>query len=717
MSNDPVDLRLFLGMLRRRVGLILTTVIVLLGLTAIALIMITPLYTGTALILVDPRQKNLLDAENTITSNAGDSARVNSEVELIRADSILLEVIRTGVAPDGPSLLGDPEFGVRLSVMDQMLSFLRLKEPQLPTGDAAAGQVLDHVKSRISAERRGLTFLIAVNAQSRDPIKAAELANAVAETHIRIQLQQKVASVIAARDRVQDQIAEAKDAVVAAEKNFDGYVFSDLDRIAQQSGRSDLGALRDQRAELMEAGKGLRERLRALEDAPANAAPSELAQRIGSQSAMDLVREHDGLRQALQQSADDPFSAGEFQDEMKAIETRLEQAAAKARQELREAIIRSDQDASVLNAKIRAALFESPLPADVLAQIYGLQQRSVNATDQYQTLLARAQTLDTEVALQVADSRIVSPAFTPTEPSFPRTGLVLLAVAIVSLGAGIGLAFVFETYIGGFTSETQVEAVARVPVAAAVPRLTGCPDETAVADHLVNAQLSGFAESFRRLRISVDQFGPGAVDFDKPETPKRGKVIMVSSALPGEGKSTVALCLARTLAMAGDRTVIVDCDLRRPSIQRHMDIMPSSGLADLLSGTLSGQDMTRIVKEDPKTDLTAVVGDRCADTPTDRLFNQKSFSELIASAAARFDYVILDTPPIAPVVDGLYLARYADAIVFVIEWAKTPQSECIRCLDKLAQAKKGDVPFVAVLNQQSQKGRMGYARYAGYDIA
>lgn len=712
MNDDDLDIRRLLGILRRQAKLIIATVAFILAVAVFAVFSITPLYTGTTLILVDPSRKNLLDPTNSIASSSTDSARVDSEVELVGSDTVLLSVIQNGIDANGTSLLSDPEFGVKLGLRDKLLAFLRIQDAELPSGDKALGSIMNNLKESISVNRRGLTYLISVKARSEDPAKAAKLANAVAEVYISSQLAYKTQNAVAARDIVQEQIKEAEQTVIVAERNFDDYVLNNIDRFITETGRADLAALRDQIQSIHSQESAIEGRITNLRSSISSNDYNALAASLGTQAASEFAEQRRLLLQRLQATQANSSTAINLRAELDRVEDAIRQEGETALATFRSTMANYDTRVSDLRRELNTQIIGSDLSPDILAQIYRLQQISRNATAQYQTLLARTQALETEAALQIADSRIVSPAFPPTEPSYPNTKLVLAAALMIALGIGAGFAFLFENYIGGFTTEGQVEAVTRVPIATVIPHHSDAQGRPSISDYLVESPLSMFAESIRRLRVAIDHLLPQPIRNGKGK--KQGRVIMISSALPNEGKSTVALSLARTLAISGASTVILDCDLRKPSIQRQLDVALTAGLADLLSGSIPTNDLSEVVRDDPKTDLTVVLGDRRSDVPTDQLFMTGTFSKLIASATERFDYVILDTPPIEPVVDGLYLAKYADLIAYVIRWAKTPQSVTVKALKKLNESKREDTKIVTLLNQQELGQSTQYYAYRDY---
>ncbi|MDM9626080.1 Wzz/FepE/Etk N-terminal domain-containing protein [Rhizobium sp. S152] len=339
--------------------------------------------------------------------------------------------------------------------------------------------------------------------------------------------------------------------------------------------------------------------------------------------------------------------------------------------------------------------------SETLTQFYSLQQAAQIARTQYQTMLARLQDFEAQASLQMADSRIISQALAPIDPSYPRKGLMLFVLALLALFAGMGAALLREFFVGGFTSEDQVGAVLGAPLASVAPEQSGSelgkPHGRGLSDAIVSAPLSVFSESIRRIRASIDQALMRTAS-DSGE----GIVIMVSSALPGEGKSTLATALARTYALAGRRTLLIDCDLRKPSIHRHVDREPMPAFVNLLRGQ-PDPGLANMVVTDSATSLSVILGARPAEFPTDDLLMNPKVNTLLERARQHFDYIIIDTPPIETAVDALYLARLCDAVLFVVRWASTPQSAARKALSGLRGSLKNGAPVVAVLNRQDRR--------------
>lgn len=709
MDANAFDLRTLLHLVRRRYLLILVVTVVSIGVAGVALFALKPVYTATTLVLVDPSKKNLLDPENQGASGS-DSLRVDSEVELVKSETTLLSVAKE------LNLAKDQEFGLRLSMRETLLAFLRISQPTLPSGDDAVQSVVGNLRDAVTVQRRGLTFLIAVNARSARPAFAADIANAMARAYIQQQLEAKVSSTLASRDIIQARVTDASGTIAQSENAFDAFVDQNIARISEATGRSDFQSTRQEIERLT--------RSRALAASTADIAEQSLQQQdwvslastLKDDALASLQQQRDYLLNALSNAQQGSAAAVDLQASLKSLEGEIQQKATTAVDALRRDLAGSQARVTELRTQLRTSILDSNLPNDILTNIYELQQGAEIARTQYQTLLQRLNDLDTQAFLQVADSRIVSEATPPSVPSFPNPRFILTASAVVGLLLGFGIALLIENFVGGFTSEAQAESILKVPVTAAIPRQRsnkrGGAEALTVADALIVNPLSVYSESIRRIRVGVDQAmrrRPGDAEL------QRGRVVVVSSAAPNEGKTTMSLSLARAYALSGLSTLLIDCDLRKPSIHKQLGMEASEGLLDYLSNSANEiSDLKTIMAVDGGSGARIVFGARRSDIATDQLIAGKTFARLIAAAQNSFDIVILDTPPIGPVVDGLYLAGMADAILFVVKWSATPQQEVRSAVSALLAAKPADTPLLTVLNQQDINPASYRGKYAGY---
>lgn len=705
MDETEFDIRSIFGLLRRQLRLIVITVIAVVALAGVVTFSLTPIYSSSALIMVDPSNKNLLDPETQGTSAGADSARIDSEVELVRSDNVLLKVI------ESQNLLADEEFGVSLGAWTQIMGFLRLADPALPSGEDALNQSLNRLRGAVSVQRRGLTYLISVQVHSENRGKAADLANAIAQAYISDQLASKVNSTLASRDILQARITQARTAISSSESSFDNFISENITRITEDTGRTDIANMHNQLQQLETARTQQSAVADTVQQALNNGDLDTLVANLQGDATAELKRQRETLTRTLQGTDANSPVAVDLRKELTSLESQLKQSAEAEVTSLRTTVQQSQAQEDTLRQNMRTQVLNSSLSADVLTRLYELQQSSELARSQYQTLLSRAQDLEAQADLQLADSRIVSPALAPQSPSFPNKTLILALAGLAALGLGVALAFLYENLIGGFTTEDQVESVLRTTVATTIPRERSKSEKDSLSNMMVTSPLSVFAESIRRARATIEQFFRA-----RPRTEDHAsKVIMVTSTAPNEGKTTLALSLARSYALSGHRTLLIDCDLRKPSIHRHLGMEPSKGLLDFLAdGDGSRIALSDIFSQDSLTNVMTIVGARRSDLPTDQLLAGASFGRLIDAARRSFDVVVLDTPPIGPVVDGLYIAPFADAIMYVVRWASTSQNEAKKSISALASAKSSDAEIVVVLNQQDESRGSYQRKYGSY---
>jgi len=706
MDEDSIDVRRIVGLLRRRLRLILVTMAAVTALTCIVVFSLQPIYSASTLVLVDTSHKNLLDPQDQYQSGSSDSARVDSEVELVGSDSNLLNVI------DQLHLLNDPEFGVKLDLQQRILAFLRLQKGDLPTGQEAVASVLGGLRHAVDAQRVGLTFLISIQAYSLSPEKAATLANAVANSYIRSQLDAKINSALQARDTLQARLTDASATVAKTEGAFDAFVNQNIDSIVRTTGRTDLSQLRQQIAD----ANAQRTKLASLEEAASRSWAvhdyKALAASLQSQALQALEAQRDAIQAQI--TAGNATQNVDLQGQLADIDRKLADTANQALGSLRQSISAKQASATDLGQQLRTLVVSADLPSDMLTKVYEIQQEAGIARSQYQNLLSRMKDLDTQANLQISDSRIVSEAMPSAKPTFPNTPQILALALVASAALGVVFALIYENYVGGITSSGQLEAVLRLPSSSVVPRArasrTGeVPREGGLAALLGTAPFSSFSEAIRSIRIAIDQKSAGLSN----DPARKGRMIVVTSAIPAEGKTTLALSLARAYAVSNIRTLIIDADLRRPQLHEQLGLPPSTGLvAALREGRRD--ILSTLVQDDPVTPLKVVVGAMDRQSPTDQLVSGPAFADLLATARDQYDVVILDTAPIIPIVDTQYLLPAADVVTFVIAAGTTPQRVGLSALNKIRASLREGTEIVGVLNGATEDEVLYPKKYRSY---
>lgn len=304
-----------------------------------------------------------------------------------------------------------------------------------------------------------------------------------------------------------------------------------------------------------------------------------------------------------------------------------------------------------------------------------------------------ARHIETRAGFTAAPAHIVSSASPPGYPGITDMSGVLMAAGLGGLLLGIAIALGREASARSITSGQQLSAVSRTPVLGTIPHLKMPPDLASLAQYMILSPLSDYSESIRQIRIGID------LHLETGGEHRSGAVIMISSPVTDEGRTSIALSLARTYAASGRRTLVVDCDLRRPSVHHHLGIEPENGLIEYLSGQLDSRTLNSLIVLDSETGMGVVIGSRQPERPTDQLLTGAAFQRLLHAATDNFEIVILDTPPVLPVVDALYLARHADAIVTVVKGFSTAQADVRTAIARLEESRRPGTPLFTVLNQ------------------
>jgi capsular exopolysaccharide synthesis family protein len=707
MQSD-IDLRSILGLIRRQIWVIVSVVIALVVLTAAITFTLTPKYTATAKVFVDTSSKDLLNPTDRVMASNAENARVESEVEILDSESVKIQVIQD------EKLVSDEEFGVKLGLTDSLLSRLNLRNPRQVTVNEALAVVLRTLSGSVAVRREGLTYIISASVTSKDPEKAARLANGLVTAYVQQQLKSKVSQVVAGLQSLQDRAKSANEALAATDRQFNDFIDSNLDRIERESGSAEISQLRQELEQVRRERSNSAMKIDQAEASLASGNLSQLVSVLQNDAVSEMERQRSELEKQISEAPQGSASAVDLRAELSRIEESLRQNADQELATLKQAVAIADKSESETRDKLLDSMLKTNLPPDVVTSLFSLRETSRIRREQTQKMLQRIEDLEAQAALQVADSRVVSPALVPAYASFPNTRLILALAFVLALGLGLGLAILREHFIGGVVSDEQVESALRIPLASVMPRQQSMADAThSIADLVISSPLSMFSEGVRRIRVKIEQ-----VLFKRsggrPLDSRDGIVILVSSTEPNEGKSTVSLALARTLASSGKRAVLIDCDLRKPSIHKLLDLPPSTELIDLLKGNEMPQMFTSITTTDPMSSLTVILGGRSGDHATDDLLMGDRIARLLAAAKKHFDYVVIDTPPVDPVVDSLYLARHADVIAFVIRWASTSQTLARKSVAALIENARPETPVIGVLNQKEQTKIAGYYKYSGY---
>jgi capsular exopolysaccharide synthesis family protein len=397
-------------------------------------------------------------------------------------------------------------------------------------------------------------------------------------------------------------------------------------------------------------------------------------------------------------------NADELQKQVNAEQNRLLTQA-------KETFLLAKQNESQTNAALEQQKADAYKLRDALVQYTILQRTFESNRTLYEELMQRLRTAGIQAGLESLEIDVVDYAVRPATPTTtPRSTLVLTWTA-VGLVAGILLAFLLESLDTGLRSIAEIEGVTELPSLAIVPRAKrSSPEQVATMStvernvSVLTQPKSQFTESFRSLRTALLLSTVG----------REPRFILFTSATPSEGKTTVASNLAVVLSQRGTRVLLIDADLRRPNVHHRFGLNGKLGLSTVLSGQTKLEDSVQQVREVPGLDILA--SGPVPPFPTEML-SSETMAELLRHAGQLYTHVVIDSPPVLSVTDGVLLSRQVDAVVMVVRHAKSSKHIVRRGRDLLVRSGAPLVGIVLNAVDLNAPEYYGYYGYTGYSYS
>ncbi|MDP3341046.1 polysaccharide biosynthesis tyrosine autokinase [Frigidibacter sp.] len=650
VSDETIDIAGIVSTLwRGKIWIALCTVIMVLVGGYYAYVAATPLFQSTSVVILDTREEQVSGLEGVLGGLGGDTTVVNTEVEVLRARSLMRKVVQS------LDLTTDPEFNIALqapSTADRLKDAIRslLPSPAKPAldPDQAEKQLVDSVVSTLLAKTiirnvpNSLVFQITV--ESENAIKSATIADRIAELYILEQLQVKFDATEQATDWLSERVIELQASLEAAEGRLQDFRAS-----TQLIDEQTLLAL-DRQA------KDLRDRIAASESQSAALTQRAEALRGASDRAAQAAVSDDAVLKRLLAESGGTLSP----EDNRSFDLRFEQILSRA--EL-EATRSSDQLAS-----LRAGLseFEGQIERQS-ADLITLQQFTREAESSrliYEYFLNRMKETSVQQGIQQADSRVLSDAVVPDMPSAPRKSLIVAISGFLGLMLGTGIVLLREAGQNTFRSARELEELTGRTVMGQIPQIPSRSRSDAIG-YLYAKPTSAAAEAVRNLRTSVLL----------SNLDSQPQVIISTSAIPGEGKTTTSLALAQNLTQMGKKVLLVEGDIRRRVFGQYFKFEQELGLLAVLSGE---KRLDEVINHDVRIG-DVLIGEATKANAAD-VFSSDSFAKFVTEMRAIYDFIIIDTPPVLVVPDVRIIGQQADAIIFVVKWDSTSKSQVAEAL-------------------------------------
>jgi capsular exopolysaccharide synthesis family protein len=713
---DRNDLRETVRKVWRHHRLILATMAVITTLAMVSVLQIAPRYTASALIMIDPRSTKVVDLEEALSGGSHDTEAVFSEAAVLTSRQLIGRLV------DKLKLRADPEFNGALRPIPFMQKFnpvrlvhLALAGPQvIPNPDEQMERerngLVDAVLGHLNVSPRPRTRVISISVESENPQTAALIANTLADLYLVDQLETKFEATQRVTSWLNDRLDELRRKVDASERAVEAYratsglIGSKGSTVASQEMTELTSQLTIAHADRAAAEAKLSQVREAIsrpngEDSVTEVLDSSLVQHLREQEG-DVERS----------IADLSAQYGERHPKLIAAHAQLDDVRAKIHSEVQKIILNLENSANVARVRESAVAAQmEELKRQVASSntsevhLHELEMEATANRTLMETFLSRFKETSAQTSgeIQTPDARIISRADVPMTPSYPKKTQYVGAALFMSALAGLALAFVAESLDRGFRSGIQFEHETSTPVLAMIPLLENGSKHP--ADYLVDRPLSAYAEAVRSVYTSL-LLTLG----DEPL-----KTIVVVSAQPDEGKTTMALSLARMVAGAGGRAVLVEADLRHPSVHEELGLERRIGLAEVLIGAVT---LSEAITKDPRSNAAVLLAGKETLNPS-KLMASHQMDTLIATLSRDYDQVIIDTAPVLAVSDALLLANQADGTILCCRWAATSRETAHLGLKELREANARIIGAALTMVDMKKSRTYGYADTAYYNAA
>jgi polysaccharide biosynthesis transport protein len=689
-QRPTVDLREMGRILRRRYRFVVLPPFVLLGLALIYVMVVTTLYTATSTVLVDPRRANVVETNQSVLSNFGtDDATIESQTLLIQSVAILERVVRK------LKLTDDPEFTPTPSILDPIKRLFSSSGPNNGASpeDAARARSLEILQKRMKVTRQGTTFLVDINISSESPQKAATIANAIADGYFEEQVRAKYDATRIAANWLNGQMDDLKSRVVVSEKAVEDFRSANNLTVSQGVTVNDQ-QITDLNNKLIVA------RVQTAEARAKYDQVQEIAKSGGDPGGINAAISSEMITKLRTQYADIAKNEADLSSKygprhplVANIRAQLRDTQRLINEEIRRILDSTQHDYDVarsretsLNQSLDQLQGVSTSSGQAQVRLHELQREAEANRTLYESYLARSKETTAQESLEMPDSRVVTKASIPIRPSSPKTLLILGLAIMLGLGMGSVLAFLADYLDGRVKTLEQSEAISGVPALAAVPligtrelaglarrgrnelgrydpktvKLLPPPLQPPLMRYAIDQPGTFFAEAIRSVRLALQ----------RTMRIQPIKVVLVTSALDNEGKTTLAANLAQSLATLGIRTLLIDGDLRNPQLTRSLCPHADAGLLEVAMGRATPE---RAILVDHSTGLSILPSTavKQADIITDLMFSER-IVDVLDHLRHHYELIIVDSPPLVPLVDGRALAELADRIILALAWDQTP---------------------------------------------
>ena len=673
----------YLIILRKHQWLILTFLLTVVTVVTIASFKMKPVYQAAARVEVDKEAQSMqpFPDSNGFGEYEDTEAYIETQTKILQSETLALMTIKS------LDLARYPEFGGSPG------SIAWQHAASAPTRPAILGAFL----GRLVVKRVPNSRLIEVQFEAEDPQLAAQIVNGHLHNYVEENFRSKYDATTQASNWLSAELEELR---IKVEKSEDARIaYQRENQIWQIDEKEDI------------TSQKLGDLSKAVTEAQTDVAQKEALYRMaisGNVDALPAARNNDVVSTLLKRKSELDEQHAEALDQygpnfpkvlrLAAQQKEVEESLANARKTMVESVEEEFNTARSHVELLQEALDKQKAEANDLAeklvQYHILQHDAESNKQLYDGLLQKLKEAGITAGLRSSNIRVVDPALAPSSPSRPQKARNILLAILVGLVGGVGLALFREYLDNTVKSPDDIESLTGLPSLAVVPSLPGLRTSQSRFSRLAREAApqsasgprvellsyiqpkSQISEAFRALRTSLL-----LSQADHPP-----QVILVTSALPREGKTTAAVNLAVTLAQLGDRTLLMDSDLRKPGIRRalNLTIGKEMGLSSYLAGVSTLDEV--IIPHPTINNLAALTTGPVPPSPADLLSSHR-MREAIVELRHRFKFIVIDSPPVMAATDAVILSALTDGVLLVVRSGETPKEAFTRTRDLLAAVK------------------------------
>ncbi|HUI22622.1 MAG TPA: polysaccharide biosynthesis tyrosine autokinase [Methylocella sp.] len=682
----------YMRVIRHQLPIMIVFMILSMALAGLYLFTAVPTYVATASMVIDARKVHTLNPQEATRGDAPlDTSAVQTEIELLKSDNVSRAVVNKLDLTKDPEFAGGPP-GFVGALIGRVRSLFTTSVPESEEQAKArlAKAVLLTLEDKRTVTRVGQSYVMEISVQSTDPAKAAKIANAIAEAYMEDELNSKYEETRRASVWLQDRLRELRGQAAAQQQAVvdfrQKHNIVDTGTNGQLMNDQQLSEINGQLILAQAATAEAKARYDRIQEVMKQDVPdASITDALNNQIIVKLRQEY--LEAAThvsiwtQKYGADHLSVIAQQTQMRELQHRIKDEMAKIEQSYKSDYEIASAREQSLRKSLDSAVSQTQITNQAQVQLRELESAAQTSKSLHDNFLQRYMEGVQQQSFPISEARLVGTADAPLVKTYPKTSLVLLLSFAFGGVLSFGVGALREVFDRVFRSSEQVEEELQVNCLTMLPLIKTMPGPKAASlvvesspaaptaapllvrpqpmlDLVLNQPFSQFSEALRTVKVTSDLSG----------ILKAKKVMGIISTLPGEGKSTISANYAQLIAHAGSRAILVDADLRNPTLSRLL-AYDGPGLIDVLAGWKSIDD---VLLHDPRSGLRFLPAGPKSNMPhTNELLASDAMKRLIAVLQETYDYLIVDLPPLIPVVDARASTNFIDAYLCAVEWGST----------------------------------------------